>query len=152
MVSRFPPCLPTGAHSLYTPLCRGHLFLVGCCVSRCWSAALQRQRCVSFFYFFAAWFATPKRLYGVPPHVPLRSRLFYNDLLTADTKFWLVVAFCIIVAKQYIQYFEQSIPFWNNMSYSTYIGIQYWKNVLIRNQYNLPTYVITWYMPRILHT
>ncbi len=34
--------------------------------------------------------------------------------------------FCI-VAKQYIQYFEQSIPFWNNMSYSTYIGIQYWK-------------------------
>ncbi len=46
--------------------------------------------------------------------------------------------FCINVAKQYIQYFEQSIPFWNNMSYVTYIGIQYQKNVLIRNQYNLP--------------
>jgi hypothetical protein len=33
--------------------------------------------------------------------------------------------FCIIVAKQYIQYFKQSISFLNNMSYSTYIGIQY---------------------------
>ena len=50
----------------------------------------------------------------------------------------LLILFCIIVAKQYIQYFKQSIPFWNNLSYSTYIGIQYWKNVLIRNQYNLP--------------
>ncbi len=31
----------------------------------------------------------------------------------------------ISATTQYIQYFKQSIPFWNNMSYSTYIGIQY---------------------------
>ncbi len=68
MVSRFPLCLPTGAHPLHTPLCRRRLFLVGCCVSSCRSAAVQRQRCVYFFYFFAVLFATPKQLYGVPPH------------------------------------------------------------------------------------
>ncbi len=68
MVSRFSPCLPTGAHPLHTPLCGKHLFLVGCCVSRCRSAAVQRQRRVSFFYFFAAWFATPKTIIRHPPH------------------------------------------------------------------------------------
>jgi hypothetical protein len=51
MVSRFPPCLLTGAHPLHTPLHCGRLFLVGCCVSRCQSSALQRQRCISFFIF-----------------------------------------------------------------------------------------------------
>ena len=27
-------------------------FLVGCCVSRCQSRAIQRQRCISYIYFF----------------------------------------------------------------------------------------------------
>jgi hypothetical protein len=51
MVLRFPPCLPTGAHPLYTLLRRGRLFLVGCCVSRCRSAAVQRQRCILYIFF-----------------------------------------------------------------------------------------------------
>jgi hypothetical protein len=58
----------------------------------------------------------------------------------------------VVLCSRYTAFFEQSIPFWNNKSDSTYIGIQYWKNVLIRNQYNLHTYVRTWYKPRILHT
>jgi len=34
--------------------------LVGCCVSRCQSRAIQRQRCISFIYFFIVWIVTPK--------------------------------------------------------------------------------------------
>jgi hypothetical protein len=33
----------------------------------------------------------------------------------------------VVICSRYTAFFEQSIPFWNNMSYSTYIGIQYWK-------------------------
>ncbi len=31
----------------------------------------------------------------------------------------------VVRCNRYTAFFEQSIPFWNNMSYSTYIGIQY---------------------------
>jgi hypothetical protein len=41
-------------------------------------------------------------------------------------------------------FFEQSISVWNRLSYSSYLGIQYWqKTVLIRNQYILHTYIRT---------
>jgi hypothetical protein len=63
---RFPPRLLTSAHPLHTPLHHRHLFLVGCCVSHCQSAAVQRQQCISFFYFFRS-ICHPKQLYGVPP-------------------------------------------------------------------------------------
>ncbi len=44
----------------------------------------------------------------------------------------------------YTAFFEQSIPVWNRLSYPTYVGIHFGqKNVLIRNQYILHTYVRT---------
>ncbi len=30
---------------------------------------------------------------------------------------------------RYTAFFEQSIPVWNRLSYPTYVGIQYWKNM-----------------------
>jgi hypothetical protein len=95
MVSRFPPCLPTGAHPLHTPFRCGHLFLVGCCVSCCRSAAVQRQQCISYFNFLPLDLPPPNDYTASPPHVPPWLRLFYNDPLIADTNFWLVVAFNI---------------------------------------------------------
>ncbi len=59
MVLHFPPCLPTGAHPLHTPLRWGRLFLVGCCVSHCQLAAVQRQRCILYIIFFIAWVVAP---------------------------------------------------------------------------------------------
>ncbi len=41
---------------------------------------------------------------------------------TAMKKETLVVVVC---SSRYAAFFEQGIPFWNNLSYSTYIGIQY---------------------------
>jgi hypothetical protein len=38
----------------------------------------------------------------------------------------------LVVVMRYSRYrafFEESIPFWNNMSYSTYIEIQYWQKM-----------------------
>ncbi len=96
MVSCFPPHLPTGAHPLHTPLCRSHLFLVGCCVSHCQSSAVQRQRCI--FIFLPLDLPPPNNYTASPPHVLPQSRLFYDDPLTADTNFWLVVAFNIWTA------------------------------------------------------
>ncbi len=34
----------------------------------------------------------------------------------------------VVLCSRYTAFFEQSIPFCNNMSYSTYKGIQYWEN------------------------
>jgi hypothetical protein len=31
----------------------------------------------------------------------------------------------VVLCSRYTAFFEQSIPFWNNMSYSTYMEIQY---------------------------
>ncbi len=67
MVSHFPPCLPTATHPLQTTLHRGCLFLVGCCVSRCRSAAVQRQRCISFF-IFCRLICHPQTIIRHPPH------------------------------------------------------------------------------------
>ena len=51
MVLRLPPCLPTGAYPLYTLLRHGCQFLVGCCLSRCRSVAVQRQQCILYIFF-----------------------------------------------------------------------------------------------------
>jgi hypothetical protein len=67
MVSCFPPRLPTDAHPLHTPLCRGCLFLVGCCVSSCRSSAVQRQWCISFFIFCRS-ICHPQMIIRRPPH------------------------------------------------------------------------------------
>ena len=48
----FPTRLPLVAPHLHASLCCGRLFLVGCCVSRCQSRAIHRQRCISYIYFF----------------------------------------------------------------------------------------------------
>jgi hypothetical protein len=45
---------------------------------------------------------------------------------TAMKKETLVV---VVRCSRYTAFFEQIIPFWNNVSYSTYIGIQYWKKL-----------------------
>jgi hypothetical protein len=74
MVSCFPLRLPTGAHPLHTPLCRGCLFLVGCCVSRCQSSAVQRQRCTSFFIFCRS-ICHPQMIIRHPPHTFCRDRV-----------------------------------------------------------------------------
>jgi hypothetical protein len=58
---------PDGTHPLHTPLRRGCLFLVGCCVSRYRSAAVQRQRCISFFYFCRS-IRHPQMIIRHPPH------------------------------------------------------------------------------------
>ncbi len=68
MVLHFPPCLLTGAHPLHTPLHCGRLFSVGCCVSHCQSAAVQRQRCILYSIFFIAWVVAPNNG-TVSPHV-----------------------------------------------------------------------------------
>ncbi len=74
MVSRFTPRLPTGAHPLHTPLCHGSLFLVGCCVSHCQLAAVQRQQCISFFFFCRS-ICYPQTIIRHPPHTFHRDHL-----------------------------------------------------------------------------
>jgi hypothetical protein len=74
MVSCFPPCLPTCAHPLHTPLRCGRLFLVGYCVSRCQSLAVQRQR-ISFFLFFCPSIFHPQTIIRHPPHTFRRNRI-----------------------------------------------------------------------------
>jgi hypothetical protein len=46
----------------------------------------------------------------------------------------------VVLCSRYTAFFEQSIPFWNNMSYSTYIGIQYWKKTYSLGSVQ-PTYI-----------
>jgi hypothetical protein len=74
MVLRFPPCLPTGALPLHTPLCYGRLFLVGCCVSSCRLAAIQRQRCISFLFFCCS-ICHPQMIIRHHPHTIHRNRV-----------------------------------------------------------------------------
>jgi hypothetical protein len=45
-----------------------------------------------------------------------------------------------VLCSRYTALFEQSIPFWNNMSYSTYIGFQYWKKCTHQESVQ-PTYI-----------
>ncbi len=75
MVLCFPPCLLTGAHPLHTPLHCRRLFLVGCCVNSCWSAAVQRQRC--FFLFFCRSICHPQTIIRRPPHT------FHRDCVSS---------------------------------------------------------------------
>ncbi len=90
MVLRFPPCLLTGAHALYTPLRRVRLFLVGCCVSRCWLAAIQRQWCILYIFFSLFEFVTSND-WTPPPHTlqPPRPSSTTSILPRLPTTIWL---------------------------------------------------------------
>ena len=60
----FPTRLLLIASPLHTSLHCGRLFLVGCCVSRCWLAAIQRQWSI---FFCIVWIAAPNNG-AVSPH------------------------------------------------------------------------------------
>ncbi len=111
-----------------------------CCCRRC----LRRH---PICHWIPKWEKTIVKIVSYQ-YIPNWNYLLFNWVLS----WWHCVTYCFSLEPNNIQYFKQSIQLWNNMSYSTYIGIQYWNNVLNRNKYNLHTYVMTWYKPRILHT
>ncbi len=99
MVSRFPLCLSTGAHPLHTPLDCRCLFLVGCWVSHCQSAAVQRQWCISHLKFFSCLICHPQSIIQRPPHTFCRdciSSIMIPSLLT-PTFGWLL---CLTLERQ----------------------------------------------------
>ena len=56
-------------------------------------------------------------------YIPNWNYLLFNWVLS----WWHCVTYWFALEPNNIQYFKQSIPFWNNMTNYTYIGIQYWK-------------------------
>ena len=52
MVSYFPHASRSSHLTSILPSVVDAFFLVGCCVSRCQSRAIHRQRCISYIYFF----------------------------------------------------------------------------------------------------
>jgi len=62
-----PPGLPLVAPPLCSPLRRGHLFLVGCCVENHALRGRQKPRCIFHSLFLCLPFATPNNSETLPP-------------------------------------------------------------------------------------
>jgi hypothetical protein len=88
-----PPRLPLVAPHLRSPLRRGRLFLIGCCVENHALRGRQKPRCIFHYLFLRLPSAAPNDSETLPPHIPPRSRALPNILPTANANFWLVVVF-----------------------------------------------------------
>ena len=87
-----PPRLLLVAPPLHSPLRRGRLFSVGCCVQNFQSAAVYAQGPAHLSIFFIAHLhLTPQTKGQRPLHVPPRSHLLSNAPLNVDDDFRLVV-------------------------------------------------------------
>jgi len=74
-------------------LCRGHLFLVGCCVDYHALRGRRKPRCIFLYLFLRLPFTTPNDSETLPPHIPPGPRALPNILPTENANFWLVVVF-----------------------------------------------------------